>query len=83
MTARPGETEDVGVWCRVCGATTFATVRTDRFLEGDVRVHRCDGCGHEFGSLATFLDRAATARSKWTPLPKPNLQARPTEPHKP
>lgn len=64
----PAREEQLGVWCRKCGATTFETKRTDRCLEGDVRLHVCKSCGAEFGSIATFLKAAAARQGKFTPL---------------
>lgn len=45
-----------GVWCRKCGSLEYDTVRTYPCLEGTVRVHRCDICGHRFGSVATHFE---------------------------
>jgi len=45
-----------GVWCRKCGSLEYDTMKTYPCLEGTYRVHRCDVCGHRFGSLAVYFD---------------------------
>lgn len=67
MTA-PADDHDLAVYCRNCHSTLFTTSQCYRTAQGDVRTHRCLACGHEFGSLATFIERALCAKSKWTPL---------------
>lgn len=64
---------ELGIWCRACGATRFEVEDASARMDGTYRVRRCAVCGERLLALERFLARTdgSRVRAKYPPELRP------------